>query len=377
MVQDGPPEQSPPPVRRSRLSRRLIALFVVVVVLASGYLVAAHLTSDLYALAPGSATPVAGAISVKGPAKTYTHAGQIFYVTVSLRTVDPVGYVLDELDHNVQVVHQKALVGTSKPSQLNQVDAVQMQTSTQTAVIVALRRLGYTVDLQNLGALVTDVTAKSPADGHLAPGDVITAIDGTPTPTGTVLVTAIHSHQPGDEVKLTVQPESGPTRTETITLGNFPPLPAGQATPTYGFVGITTSTKQRANLPINATIDPGNVGGPSAGLAFTLGLINTLSSGDLTGGKKIAVTGTIGADGAVGPVGGVPQKTVAVRRSGAVAFLVPPDEYKDALSKAGPKLKIIKVSTLDEALNALASLGGDVGAIPPPPASSTTTAPAA
>jgi Lon-like protease len=376
MVQDGPPEQSSPPVRRSWFSRRLIALFVVVAVLASGYLVAAHLTSDLYALAPGSATPVAGAISFKGSAKTYTHAGEIFYVTVSLRTVDPVGYVLDQLDHNVQVVHEKALVGTSKPSQLNQVDAVQMQTSTQTAAIVALRRLGYSVELQNLGALVMEVTAKSPADGHLVPGDVLTAIDATPTPTGTALVTAIHGHHPGDEVKLTVQPESGPIRTETITLGQFPPQTQGP-TPTYGFVGITTGTKQRANLPINATIDPGNVGGPSAGLAFTLGLINTLSSGDLTGGKKIAVTGTIAADGSVGAVGGVPQKTVAVRRSGAVAFLVPPDEYKNALSKAGPKLKIIKVSTLDEALNALASLGGDVSAIPPPPASTTTTAPAA
>ncbi len=100
-----------------------------------------------------------------------------------------------------------------------------------------------------------------------------------------------------------------------------------------------TGTKQRAVLPVNATIDPGNVGGPSAGLAFTLGLIDALSGGDLTGGKKVAVTGTIGPDGEVGPVGGVPQKTVAVNRSRAVAFLVPPEEYEDAVKKAGPRCR--------------------------------------
>ncbi len=348
------------------------------VLVGTGYLVAAHYTSDLYALAPGSAQPVGGAISVKGPTKTYTHSGEILFVTVSLRTVDPVGFIFDKLNPNVEVVHQKVLVGNAKPSQLNQVDAVQMQTSTQTAVIVALRRLGYTVELENQGALVQEVVANSPADGHLAPGDVITAIDGTPTPTSNALVAAIRTHKPGDVIKLTVQPESGPVRTETITLGQAPPVPASQGpTPTYGFIGISTSTKQQANLPFNATIDPGNVGGPSAGLAFTLGLINALTAGDLTGGKKVAVTGTIGPDGEVGPVGGVPQKTVAVKRSGAVAFLVPPEEYQDALSKAGPRLQIIKVATLDEAINALASLGGDVHAIPAAPASSTTLAPAA
>lgn len=378
MVQDGPPEQSPPPARRSHRLRRLIALLVVVVVLGTGYVVASHYTSDLYALAPGSATPVASAITVAAPATTYRHPGEILFVTVSLRTVEPVGFVFDKLNPNVQVVNQKQLVGTAKASQLNQVDAVQMQTSTQTAVIVALRRLGYTVNVENLGALVQEVSAKSPADGHLVPGDVITEINGTPTTTNEALVNAIHSHQPGDVVKLTVQPPSGPARTESIVLGKFPPVPAGQGTtPNYGFVGIVTGTKQRALLPVKATIDPGNVGGPSAGLAFTLGLINALSGGDLTGGKKVAVTGTIGPDGEVGPVGGVPQKTVAVNRSRAVAFLVPPEEYEDAVKKAGPRLQVIKVSTLDEALNALASIGGDVHAIPPAAPSTATTAPAA
>ena len=105
------------------------------------------------------------------------------------------------------------------------------------------------------------------------------------------------------------------------------------------------------------TIDPGNIGGPSAGLAFTLGVIDELNPGDLTGGRKIAATGTIESDGSVGDVGGVVQKTAAVRRAGAIAFLVPPGEYADAVKNAGPKLKVIKVTSLEQALDALKGLG--------------------
>jgi PDZ domain-containing protein len=375
MVQDGPPEQSPPPQRSPRRTRRIITLVVVLAVVVAGYLVAVHQTSDLYAEAPGSATPVGPAITIKGLTKTYTHPGQLLFVTVSLRTVGPFDYIFDKLDNDVTVVNEKELVGSAKASQLNQVDAVQMQTSTQTAVIVALRQLGYNVNVSNLGAEVLEVVANSPADGHLIPGDVVTAINGTPTPTNTALTSIIHSHKPGDTVKLTVQPPTGPARTENIKLADYPPPPPGDGSaPSYGFVGISTGTKQGANLPVDATIDPGNVGGPSAGLAFTLGVIDALSSGDLTGGRKVAVTGTINPDGTVGDVGGVPQKTVAVRRSGAVAFIVPKVEYATAMKKAGSKLKVIPVTTLEDALKALASLGGNLSALPP--ASSTTTAPA-
>jgi PDZ domain-containing protein len=378
MVQDGPPEQSPPSARPSRRPRRLITLAVVVVVLVAGYIVAVHNTSKLYAEAPGSASPVAPLITIKGPVKAYTHQGSIRFVTVSLRTVGPFDYVFDKLNSDVTIVSQRQLLGSAKPSQLNQVDAVQMQTSTQAAVVVALRRLGYSVSINNVGAEVLEVEARSPADGHLVPGDVITAYDGMPTPTAQALVNDIHARRPGDVAKITVQPPTGPQRVETITLGSFPPPPPGQGSaPSYGFVGISTGTKQSANLPVNVSIDPGNVGGPSAGLAFTLGVIDALSSGDLTGGRKVAVTGTIDGDGNVGDVGGVPQKTVAVRNAGAVAFLVPKVEYQTALKKAGSKLKVIPVSTLDDALNALASLGGDLHALPPPQSSTPTTAPPA
>jgi PDZ domain-containing protein len=239
-----------------------------------------------------------------------------------------------------------------------------MQNSTQDAEIVSLKRLGYKVDLQGQGAEVNQVAPKTPADGHLIPGDVVTAIDGAPITTNDALVTAIRKHRPGDSVTLTVMPNNGSSRTEIVKLGQAP----GAGGAGHAFLGIVTSTKRQLKLPVEVNIDPGNVGGPSAGLAFTLGVINALTTSDVTGGHTVAVTGTINPDGTVGDVGGVTQKTAAVRKSGAVAFLVPPGEYKAALKHAGHRLKIIKVANLEEALTALRSIGGDLSALGPAPA---------
>jgi PDZ domain-containing protein len=111
------------------------------------------------------------------------------------------------------------------------------------------------------------------------------------------------------------------------------------------------------------SIDSGQVGGPSAGLAFTLGLIDKLSAGELTGGRTVAATGTIDVDGFVGDVGGVPQKTAAVIASGASVFLVPANEFDEATARAGTRLEVVKVDTLKDALSALGRLGGDVAAL--------------
>jgi PDZ domain-containing protein len=106
------------------------------------------------------------------------------------------------------------------------------------------------------------------------------------------------------------------------------------------------------------TFDTGDVGGPSAGLAFTLAIIDVLTPGELTGGEGIAVTGAIGADGSVTPVGGAAQKAAAVRRAGIDIFLVPVDDYEDALQTAG-NVEVVQVASVDDALAALARLGGN------------------
>ena len=116
--------------------------------------------------------------------------------------------------------------------------------------------------------------------------------------------------------------------------------------------GSSPRTRSTYAYPFPVSIDVTNIGGPSAGLAMTLGVIDALSGGSLTGGHTVAATGTIDAKGDVGDVGGVAQKTVAVENAGATIFLVPPQEYKQAMSKDRPGLKIYPVSTLDQALRA-------------------------
>ena len=117
-------------------------------------------------------------------------------------------------------------------------------------------------------------------------------------------------------------------------------------------------------FPFEVTIDTGDVGGPSAGLAFTLALIDDLTPGDLTGGADVAVTGTIQPDGSVGPIGGAGQKAAAVRRDGLDLFLVPSDDYEDAVEHAGDDLEVVAVDTIDEALDALGDHGGNVDDLP-------------
>ena len=134
-------------------------------------------------------------------------------------------------------------------------------------------------------------------------------------------------------------------------------------------VGISTSTRsEKFDFPVNVEIDTGRVSGPSAGLAFTLTILDELTPGDLTGGKKVAVTGTIRADGSVGPIGGAQQKAVTARRAGAKLFLVPTEEVKEARSRAGG-MKVAGIGTLDDALRELKNFGGQDTGVPPAPPS--------
>jgi len=122
------------------------------------------------------------------------------------------------------------------------------------------------------------------------------------------------------------------------------------------------------NLPVTVNVSTGEISGPSAGLAFTLTLIDELTPGDLTGGHKVAATGTINLDGSVGDIGGLHQKTVAVKEAGADYFLVPKDQEQEAIDEAkGSSLKVIGVSTVAEALQVLKSIGGDLSGIPTQP----------
>lgn len=233
-----------------------------------------------------------------------------------------------------------------------------MSDSKSTAIRVALERLGYDV-ARETGVIVTSFVPDFPAEEVLELGDVIIAADGEPVSNNTDLGEILAALTPGDEITLTLVPlEGGPERAESFVLA------AKEEDPTAPFMGVSIQTRVDIELPFPVDIDSGDVGGPSAGLAFSLGVLDLLTPGDLTGGVPVAATGTIDATGAIGPVGGVAQKTAAVRRAGITLFIVPATlsqaEMDGALEQAGDAVRIVPVATLDEALQVLADAGGEV-----------------
>jgi PDZ domain-containing protein len=135
-------------------------------------------------------------------------------------------------------------------------------------------------------------------------------------------------------------------------------------TPGTPCLGISTELFTSYQFPIDVQINTERVGGPSAGLAFTLAVIDDLTPGALTGGRRVAVTGAIAPDGSVGEVGGVEQKAITARTNGIQLMIVPKAEVKDARRGAG-NVPVVGVSTIDDALSALQKAGG--APVPPPP----------
>ncbi len=316
------------------------------------------------ALAPGGADPINQLLSVPKD-KAYPPKGSFLLTTVSLETVvRPYDFVRDWFDDNYELIAKKDLLGGSTEQQYNREAQQDMTDSKQAAVVLAFRTLGYTVTEHGQGALITGIASGDvPARGVLEAGDAITAADGSPTLLATDLVAILQKHKFNDTLNATVQKADGSVVQKSIKLGSRTDTSCTTAADTGNgpCLGIGLGTKaHKFDLPFEVKIDTTGIGGPSAGLAFTLALIDDLTPGELTGGRNVAVTGTIDIDGRVGEVGGVVQKTAAVRAAHAKLFLVPPGEYADATKHAGKDLKVVKVTTLNDALAALAANGGDV-----------------
>lgn len=349
-----PPE---PPRRRRLWLLPLVALVLAVVVAVALFTVDIPYVS----LSPGSATPVGGLITVPEE-QSNPPEGEILFTTVSLADSKLIDAVTSWFDPSVELVDREQFYPpqTSR-EQFRDLNLELMKSSERNAVVVALRKLGYDVAETGKGALVVTVLEGAAASGRLNGGDTVVGVDGAKVDLSSQLRDAIRARKPGDVVRLDVVAPDGKQRVEEITLGDND----GTA-----FLGVELLTKDQAfAMPFEVDIDTGRVGGPSAGLAFALAVLDELTPGELTAGQKIAVTGTIELDGTVGDVGGVAQKTAAVREEGAKVFLVPPGEFEEAKKRAGDDLTVISVASLDEAIAALGRLGGDVQALAPAQAS--------
>jgi PDZ domain-containing protein len=192
------------------------------------------------------------------------------------------------------------------------------------------------------------LVAGEPAVGKLAPDDLITAVDGRRVRTPAELFAVMLRHTPGDVVHFTVQRG---TRTLMVAIKTI----ADPEQRSRAVVGFFPEPAVQIHLPIRVRIDAGNVGGPSAGLAFALEVMEELGR-NVVHGHEVAATGEIFANGAIGPIGGIKQKTIGARRAGVDAFLVPAGDNAREARKYAHGLRIIPVQNFQQALHKLATL---------------------
>jgi PDZ domain-containing protein len=248
-----------------------------------------------------------------------------------------------------------------------------MSDSKQAAEVAAFNALGWKTPSTPTGAILNSVVAPSPAQkAGLHVADEIVAVNGTSVDSACSLIGALHHVPASTTVHLSVK-RARISPTGVITYATATTLNVTTAKPPAGlpssgcagvrgagmsYLGVSIEDGLNYTLPAQVSINTSNIGGPSAGLAMTLTLIDKLSRKSISGNQPIAATGTIDVYGNVGDVGGVAEKTVAVQRAGAKYFFVPQVEVKTAKSEAQPGLTIVGVTTLAQALRDLRAIGG-------------------
>lgn len=345
----------------------LLGLLVIIIALGSWNV-------SVYAITPGDATPVAPLVKVQGIA-TDPHHDRIMLTDVYLQSLSALQWLTMHFQSHVEFVSANQLLDPGVPAdELDAQGYLQMADSKQASEVSAFRALGWTLPSTNTGAIVTAVVAPSPARrAHVQVGDEIVSANGVAVHTSCDLVRTVHALAPGTLVHLDVA-HANISGSGVITWHSATPLilrtaPAPGGVSAAGCPGVSGANRSwfgvsiedgvHYDFPATVSIDTSNIGGPSAGLAMTLTLIDQLSRGSLTGHHSIAATGTIDTSGSVGDVGGVAEKTVAVQRAGATYFLVPQIEVATARAAAQPGLKILGVTSLAQALGDLRAMGGD------------------
>ena len=268
--------------------------------------------------------------------------GGIYMVDILVRRASLFERLFPQVHDGAELVSEDEFnpAGLSE-TQRRQESLSEMSASQQIAIAVALRRLGHEVD--PLGAEVASVLPDAPADGKLQVGDVIVSAKGEEVRTPEDLFEVMSGHTPGTPVRFEIQRDG---RTMEVVVGTR----AASERERRAIVGIIVQPELR--FPVDVEIDAGNIGGPSAGLAFALDIVDELGE-DLDRGRRVVVTGTIGLDGSVGPIGGIEQKTLGARLVNADLFLVPDANAKAAQRRAEGDVQVVAVSTFQEALSAL------------------------
>lgn len=324
--------------RPRRFRSGLAAVLLIGVVLTAGWVQLPY-----YSLGPGPARAVEPLIHVKGR-QEFPSEGRLIMTTVRFHTVSALGALVAWLDPSQAVVSRSTLFPSGESAQQETQRALsQMDQSKIDATYVVLRRLTRYPQRHADGALIEFVYPGCPAEGKLFAGDVVRSIDGTPVSSQKEAARALDALPLREPISFQVV-AGGETSDVTVTRGRC----AGSDRP---LVGINLLDP----FPFDVQISSGEVGGPSAGLMWALGLYDLLTPGDLTAGRTIAGTGTIDTQGRVGPIGGIRDKVIGAEGAGAEIFLVPAGNMQELRGLDTGGMRLISVTTFEDALNALSA----------------------
>ena len=347
------------------MSRRLLTLLAALVPAVLLLVLATSATVPLVSMGPGPTYDTLGSMEVEtrdggeetvpvvevtGRAADET-SGELRMTTVAVRDrltlLDAARFWLDPAQ--AVVPRDQVFPPERLRDEVRESNVAEMVGSENSAEAAAYRHLGIPME-----AVVDGVDPEGAAAGRLRPGDVLVSIDGVRVPDATAVVEEVGAHRPGDQVMITFRRDG---REEATTATLQPAGPDGD--PDQGRLGILVGDTPSDGTDVEIHVDP-EVGGPSAGLILALAIVDRLSPGELTGGDQVAGSGTISPDGTVGPIGGIRHKIRAAPGAGGTEFLVPAANCAEAVQDPPGGIRLIEVSSLDDAVDALeeAASGG-------------------
>lgn len=309
-----------------------------------------------YVSKPGMAKELEPIIEVENG---YDEAGNFMLTTIRMGKANIYAYAIAKMSKYQEIYPIESVRSKDESDEEYNVRQLHMMAGSKSnAIEVAYRKANLPIHYQFKGIYVLNIIDNMPADGVLKPGDRIIKIDGNKFKSMEQFIDYINQNKAGDKVSVTYERDEK-AKTVTIPIAQFPE----DKTRVGIGIGLVDDKEIVVEPPVN--IDTEEIGGPSAGLMFTLEIYNQLTKTDYTKGYQIAGTGTISADGTVGRIGGIDQKVVAADKAGAEIFLAPNENgakdsnYKLAAKTAkdiGSKMKIVPINTFDEAVEYLEKL---------------------
>jgi Lon-like protease len=336
------------------VNRRISTLLVAVVPIVAFGLLLTAVTVPFVSLGPGPTFDTLGEVEGKDVVdiegtELHPTSGHLNMTTVSQSDGLSLGQALALwMSGNEQLLPRDLVYPPEKSKdEVDEENTTDFKRSEDNAEYAALDYLKYPK-----AVTVETVSDPGPSAGKLQSGDAIGMVNNTPVANLEQFTAVVKNTKPGDRLVVDYRRKNAPLGTTTITLGANPDRE-------HGFLGIGVLDAPWA--PFSIDFNLANIGGPSAGLMFSLAVVDKLTTGDLNGGKFIAGTGTISGDGKIGSIGGISHKMYAAEEAGATAFLVPADNCAEAKSAHDDGLTLIKVETLTGAVDALKtySAGGE------------------